>query len=111
MEGYHDPFCRRPYPWGREDAELLDFYRRLGRIRREHAVFENGEFGWLLCDAHALAFERRDKTGHIVVAANRGAGDISFTLPRGAWQDLLTERTFCGKITVPKDRFYIWRKC
>lgn len=111
LEGYHDPFCRRPYPWGREDPVLLDFYRRLGRIRREHAVFENGEFGWLLQDAHALAFERRDKTGHIVVAANRGGGDIPLNLPRGAWQDLLTEKRICGKITIPKNCFYIWRKC
>lgn len=111
LEGYHDPFCRRPYPWGKEDGELLVFYRRLGKIRQENPVFASGDFGWLMRDAHALAFERRDKTGHIVVAANRGGGDFTLNLPRGAWQDLLTEKRFCGKITIPKNCFYIWRKC
>ncbi len=33
MEGYNDPFCRRPYPWGREDRELLAHYRLLGKLR------------------------------------------------------------------------------
>ena len=28
LEGYHDPFCRRPYPWGRENGELLEFYQK-----------------------------------------------------------------------------------
>ena len=31
VQGYHDPFCRLPYPWGREDAELLLHYKKLGK--------------------------------------------------------------------------------
>ena len=44
MEGYKDPFNRRTYPWGREDAELLDWYRTLGACRRQlHApAFRRG---------------------------------------------------------------------
>ncbi|MDD3946260.1 MAG: glycoside hydrolase family 13 protein [Clostridia bacterium] len=34
LQGYEDPMNRRPYPWGAEDAETLDFYRKLGGIRK-----------------------------------------------------------------------------
>ncbi len=36
LEGYRDPFNRACYPWGREDKELLDWYKKLGKMRREH---------------------------------------------------------------------------
>lgn len=36
LQGYEDPINRRPYPWGNEDMELLDHYRRLGEIRSAH---------------------------------------------------------------------------
>ena len=32
MTGGKDPFCRQPFPWGREDTELQDYYRTLSRI-------------------------------------------------------------------------------
>lgn len=43
VEGYSDPFNRLPFPWGRENAELLDFYRRMGKVRRENGVYRSGE--------------------------------------------------------------------
>lgn len=43
LQGFDDPINRRPYPWGSEDKEILDHYRKLGRIRRENrAVFRAG---------------------------------------------------------------------
>ena len=43
MEGGHDPFCRRPFPWGREDKGLEAHYRLLGKIRKL-PVFASGDF-------------------------------------------------------------------
>lgn len=43
MEGYTDPFNRGTYPWGRENQELLDWYRQLTSLRQEHAVLRTGE--------------------------------------------------------------------
>ena len=50
MQGYRDPFCRMPYPWGREDEELSAHYRLLGKIRKENPVFAKGEFRVLISD-------------------------------------------------------------
>lgn len=33
MEGCEDPFNRRCYPWGKEDADMLEFFTRLGELR------------------------------------------------------------------------------
>lgn len=33
LQGYRDPFNRACYPWGNENRELIDFYKRLGECR------------------------------------------------------------------------------
>lgn len=88
LEGCHDPFCRMPFPWHELSdpvrADILDFYRALGRIRRSPA-FIGGDFRILHHTAHAIAFERSrrcpggDPTApaygpvdRVFVAANRG---------------------------------------
>lgn len=48
MQGYEDPLNRRTYPWGREDAALLAWYRRLGQVRRERPSLQTGSLRYLL---------------------------------------------------------------
>ena len=108
MEGYHDPFCRRPYPWGREDKTLLAYYQRLGKIRQENAVLADGDFEIVKEERHALAFERKNENGHILVAANCGSEPFCVTLPRPA-PDLLSGKRFAGEVTLFEGEVYIWR--
>ena len=42
MEGYRDPFNRGCFPWGHEDAELVNWYRSLGKIRHSCEVLKQG---------------------------------------------------------------------
>ena len=52
MEGCADPFCRRTYPWGHENAEMLETYRRMIAMRRSHAELRTGECAYIApCDA------------------------------------------------------------
>ena len=83
IEGYGDPFCRKPFPWGREDAELLSHYRALGKLRREHPALREGYFRFLEHDATSFAFERVGLSERIVVFANMG-GEKTFSVPRGS---------------------------
>ena len=77
MEGYHDPFCRRPFPWHEQDEplrkELTDYYRALGEIRKLPAL-NGGDFRVVARTEHAIAYVREQKdTGEgILVAANCG---------------------------------------
>ena len=80
LEGYHDPFCRMPFPWGREDSELLAHYRKLGRLRRAHKCLADGDFKFLCHTEHAFAFERFDVASgdRLTVAANVGNAPFHF---------------------------------
>ena len=72
MEGYHDPFCRFPYPWGREETSLVEHYRMLGDLRRRHSALREGDFRFLWHDDSAFVFERLDPQSgdRILVAVN-----------------------------------------
>jgi uncharacterized protein (TIGR03905 family) len=58
MEGYGDPFCRRGYPWGGEDKDLLGFYTSLGKIRRENPVYRDGEYQTFALSGSVYGFSR-----------------------------------------------------
>lgn len=58
MEGHNDPFNRRTYPWGRENAVLLAHYRRLGQLRKEHDVLRLGDIAFFHAEGGRLAFRR-----------------------------------------------------
>ena len=61
LEGYADPFNRMPYPYGSEDEELLAHYRKIGKIRKENAVYKQGDFSLVtLTDSHFI-FARSSK--------------------------------------------------
>ena len=71
LEGYHDPFNRMPYPWGKESSELLSHYAKVGEIRRDNSVYAQGKFKLLRLDSEILAFVRiSDKEKLITVFNN-----------------------------------------
>ena len=80
IEGYGDPFCRKPFPWGREDADLLSHYRALGKLRREHPALTRGEFRFIEHDATSFVFERASDDERILVLANVGE-ERTFDVP------------------------------
>ena len=51
MEGCADPFCRRTYPWGAEDKQLLAYYRGMIAMRSKNQVLRTGECRFIApCD-------------------------------------------------------------
>ncbi len=37
IEGFGDPACRKPFPWGKENNELLEIHKKLGEMRGKYA--------------------------------------------------------------------------
>jgi glycosidase len=98
VEGYHDPFCRLPYPWGRENKKLLEFYTKLGKIREQNReIFARGEFKMLCSDSSILAYERYIGRERVVIITNASKEKTNFKL-RGEWKDLLTEKSYDGTV-------------
>ena len=81
MEGYKDPFNRRPYPWGREDWDLLSHYQRLGQLRRNCEALRLGDIQFFQAGDKHLGFSRTYKGKTLKVYANR-SGD-SWEIPKG----------------------------
>lgn len=101
MEGYHDPFNRRPFPWGREDTELLRHYRKLGRLRARHAVYRCGAFRLLSLTPEQLIFVRLHKTYAYVTAVNRSAHSLTLTCSEDM-MNLFTGKSFPAFTLAPE---------
>ena len=58
MEGYKDPFNRRPYPWGQEDPTLLEHFRKLGQLRKAFDALRLGDLHFFEAGNGRLGFSR-----------------------------------------------------
>ncbi len=76
VEGYADPFCRSCYPWGHEDAEILEYYKKNIALRNEHDEFKIGEFETVYKINGGYGFVRTTKNGGYVVLVNTGGEDV-----------------------------------
>lgn len=91
VEGYHDPFNRLPFPWGRENTELLEFYKKIGQIRTSETLYRDGLFKIIHCDSDALAFARYDDKSCIVTLVNRSNRKIKI-VSNSTTKNLLTNK-------------------
>ena len=78
MQGYRDPFNRLPFPWGKEDTDILEFYQKIGKIRRQENVFKGGLFNLLECNSDVLAFARYNDDEFTVTLVNRSTEKYFF---------------------------------
>ena len=110
MEGGRDPFNRMPYPWGKEDGELLDFYISLGKLRRTHKAFTDGVFSVIYEGDGLFVYQR----GNLICAVNRG-GDRTLC-SKSAVRDLLSnkESVLCDdglyRIRIKSGDFLVFKK-
>ena len=81
MEGYKDPFNRRTYPWGREDWEFLNHFRRLGNLRKNHKALRLGDIHFFEAGDKHLGFERSCPEETLKIYINRSAD--TWEIPAG----------------------------
>ena len=77
LEGYHDPFCRLPYPWGREEKDLVAHYKKLGKLRRGHSCLANGDFELLKCEKSTVVYRRKNTEDSLTVYLNLSDSPVS----------------------------------
>ena len=81
MEGFEDPFNRQTYPWGHEDRELLDWFRALGRLRKEHPALRRGDIRYVCGKGPLLAFARSGGGETVLCAFNAGEDHQALRAP------------------------------
>ena len=81
MEGYRDPFNRRPYPWGREDREFMEHFQRLGQLRKDYPALRLGDITFFEAGDKHIGFSRSYQGKTLKIYVNR-SGD-SWDIPSG----------------------------
>ena len=108
LQGFDDPINRRPYPWGSEDKEILDHYKKLGRIRRENRAVFSGGFN--MRDENGLvAYERAGGDDEILIAVNAGADDKTLIINK-EYSSLYNNKEYKDVVDVPGGAFVILKK-
>lgn len=82
MEGYKDPFNRRPFPWGREDEEILSHYRCLGKLRAQQEALRLGDIQFFVAGDKHLGYSRSWKGKAIKIYVNRSGDPWDITAGR-----------------------------
>ncbi len=81
VQGGFDPFNRSFYPWGNEDAALINWYKNLGKIRKSLHCLKEGKFEPYSAMLSCVAYIRRSEKDKILVIANRNYHSIDYNLP------------------------------
>ena len=94
MQGFEDPLNRGTYPWGREDTGLLDFFRALGRLRRERQSLQTGTLTYVYAQGGGLVIAREHEGETTMAALNAGDEVLTLTLP---WSGRMAEDGLTGQ--------------
>jgi len=79
--GWTDPDSRRTFPWGKEDATLIELHRGLIALRQEYPVLKGGSVEFLWNNCGFISYGRWDDKQKIAVAINNNAKPIEVVLP------------------------------
>ena len=107
--GWTDPDNRRTYPWGRENLELIEFYREVICIHKQNQVLKTGSYLPLLWEKDLLCYGRFDEEDAILTVVNTSDEPKTITPPvymlgsedGTVWERLIeTNREFynCGRL-------------
>lgn len=118
LKGGKEPDNRKSYPWGRENKEILSFYKKISKIRNSEKALKKGDFYIYNTENDILVYERNYDAEKIIVLINishqnKIIREIEFN---GTYIDLLNNKSqykFIGGsniISLPKESFKILRK-
>lgn len=93
LEGYRDPFNRGPYPWGRENETLVEWFVKLGEARAAYNVFREGAFVPVYVAQDVVVFDRADDSGVVRCAVNRSTEERRIP-SEGDWTTVIGDAAF-----------------
>ncbi len=82
-EGHIDPFCRTCFDWEHLNEELIHFYSKLGKLRKDcHEVFKDGEFQELEVNDGFILYKRKKDNEEIYIYVNNSSKPRLLNLPQ-----------------------------
>jgi len=111
MEGHTDPFNRRPYPWGREDAALLAHFRALGALRKALLPLQLGDIQFFRAGDGKIGFCRNYKDRSVRIYVNQSNRDWLIPANHILFSHRLQEQTLApGGFCVEEKERELWKK-
>ncbi len=81
VTGSKDPDDRRTYPWGNEDLELLNHYKKIGGVRKANQeLFAHGDVNHVYANGDVFAYTRTNHEKAALILTNRGNTDKTVTI-------------------------------
>jgi glycosidase len=105
IQGTLDPFCRKPYPWEKEDKEIFEWYKSLAKLR-ENPVFDGGELNIKYACDSLLIYERVKGYKKVIIAINKGGESQTFTLTK-TMKDYISQKSVSGDIEIEPNGYKI----
>ena len=78
--GGTDPDNRRTYPWGKEDEDLINFYKKLIYLRKENNALIEGKTKFIKNNSDIFSYIRYTNENRILVVFNRSEYDYNLDL-------------------------------
>ncbi|MBQ9946616.1 MAG: glycoside hydrolase family 13 protein [Clostridia bacterium] len=110
LTGCKDPFNRFCYPWGNENAEILNFTRDIAKLRNSYEVLKEGRFYPISATLGCVAYLRyKEGLKRIFVVINKNPQPITYRLNNDMTEMLpvFGGVRFGGGVIVPGDGFAI----
>ena len=99
LEGYKDPFNRRPYPWKKGNSDIREFYQKIAEIRTAADVYRDGDFTLVHLDNERLIFTRhKGESANVTVVNN---SDKEMNLEFSSSVEALITGVRAKKIVIP----------
>ena len=114
-EGYSDPFCRKTFKWDKTVTDtddkatyrLLDFYRRIGKVRENEELLASGYVKILLCNFSFAVIMRYNGKGKAIIAViNRSDSSIKLCTDH-ILTDILEDEELIDPIIPPFSGKYL----
>jgi len=99
-EGHIDPFCRTCFDWNTLNNNLIEFYQKLGNIRKKYReIFKDGDFKEVCVQDGLIFYKRENQFGTIYVYVNNSSKRYIFNLPH-EYHDLMQGKVFKDELAI-----------
>lgn len=81
IEGLGNLANRKPFPWGKEDGDLIEFFTEIGKVKMSNQFLKKAKTNILKLNKDYLMFERVNDDKKMLVMVNATDDDVLVDIP------------------------------
>jgi glycosidase len=106
MEGYSDPLNRKFFDWQNKNTEILDWYKFLGRLRKDYNVLLNGELNQLYAKNGTFIYKRSNVDSEMLISVNVGDRECALNF-EGELFDLISKNVYKNQFLLKANSYAV----